>query len=213
MANRIQWSARAIYYDWSTVTGHGGFLDLYDGIVEPITGGKVLNNRLVVYRKSSITDMVPTGDDTNPFLPEGRAYGIGCMSPWSLVSLGQFHIFFANDFNVYIWDGTKLNPVGTPIHNYIRQLYDPSGAPLSTAGRLRLRFMAFKEYCWQSTTTSTTRSCWSTLRCGTRAMFPASFHGMFEPEPDRGRGHGGLQSDWLPTAAARAMAANGADYF
>lgn len=217
MSNRIQWSARAIYYDWATITGHGGFLDLYDGVVEPITGGKVLNNRLVVYRKSSITDMVPTGDDTNPFLPEGRAYGIGCMSPWSLVSLGQFHIFFANDFNVYIWDGTKLNPVGTPIHNYIRQLYDPERSAAWYSRPFAAAFMAFKEYwlgIYDYLNNQIVVLIYDYMRdAWTRDVFPASFHAMFERNLIGAEGTAGYNRTGYPQRWPALMAANGADYF
>jgi len=146
VANRVQWSARANYADWATTTGHGGFLDLYDGNVEEITGGKILGDRLVVYRNSSITDMVATGDDTSPFLPEGRVYGIGCMLPWSLVSVGQMHLFVANDYNVYAWDGINLQPIGTPIHNYVRQLYDSASTGTWITTPFAAAFMSYKEY-------------------------------------------------------------------
>jgi hypothetical protein len=145
-ANRVQWSARAAYTDWTTTTGHGGFLDLYDGSVDNITGGKVLNDRLVVYRTSSITDMVATGDDTAPFLPQGRAYGIGCQAPWSLVNAGQFHLFLGNDYNVYVWDGSKLTAVGTPVHNYIRQVLDQGDLSNWVNMPFAAMYSGFKEY-------------------------------------------------------------------
>jgi hypothetical protein len=149
---RVQWAARADYTDWAVGQDaqgltHGGWLDLYDGpVVEGLMGGRVLADRLVVYRKSSITDIVSTGDDTTPFLPEGRSYGIGCLAPYTLQSVGQFHIFMANDYNVYIWDGSKLTPVGTPIHNYLRQALGNTPldrAPNCIYGAL---FPAYKEY-------------------------------------------------------------------
>jgi hypothetical protein len=146
VANRLQWSARANYADWLTTTGHGGFLDLYDGAVEPINNGKILGDRLVVYRQSSITDIAATGDDTNPFLPEGRVYGIGCVAPWTLANVGQFHIFLGNDFNVYSWDGVNLNPIGTPIHSYVRQLFDPATLTDWFHVPYAAAFMGFKEY-------------------------------------------------------------------
>jgi len=149
-ASRIQWSKQGVYGDWATTTGHGGFLELYDGSVEPLTGGKILNDRLAVYRKNSITDLVPTGVDTAPFLPEKRVNGIGCGFPWTLASAGQFHIFVGNDFNVYMWDGSKMNPVGTPIHSLIRQLIDvDKDLPYTTDWKyipFATMFMGFKEY-------------------------------------------------------------------
>jgi len=149
---RIQWSMRSNYTNWGTVPDAdgnptGGWLDLYDGpTVEPLTGGRVLGDRLVVYRKSSITDIVATGDDVSPFLPEGKSYGIGLLAPYTLQSVGQFHIFLANDYNVYMWDGSRLTPIGTPIHNYLRQglgLTPLDRSPYSIFGAV---FPAFKEY-------------------------------------------------------------------
>ena len=145
-ASRIQWSTRGDYQVWDAL----GWIDLYDGSVEPITGGKILNDRLAVYRKNSITDLVATGDDTNPFLPQKRVNGIGCAFPWTLASAGQFHIFVSNDFNVYMWDGSGLNPIGTPIHAYIRQLIDVDKDLPDTVDwkctPFATMFMGFKEY-------------------------------------------------------------------
>jgi hypothetical protein len=194
VANRLQWSAQGAYNDWSIQNPdgvgnyHGGFLDLYDGTVEAITGMKVLNDRLVVYRNSSIVDMNATGDPTNPFLPENRVFGIGCLLPWSLASLGQFHIFVGNDFNVYSWDGSNLDPIGSPIHSYIRQLFDP-GQPFTqptgmqwTSIPFAAVFMGFKEY-WLAVPQATGtvvliydyfRSAW------TRDFFPGSIHALME---------------------------------
>jgi len=151
MPNRVQWSTLGNYADWAVGldgTGHyrGGFVDLYEGTVEPITGGKLLNDRLVVYRNSSIVDFSATGDASAPFIPEGKVYGIGCMLPWSLVSVGQAHIFVANDFNVYSWDGVNLNPIGSPIHSYLRKMFDPSIAYTWQNMPFAAAFMGFKEY-------------------------------------------------------------------
>jgi len=149
-SSRIQWSKQGVYTDWSTATDGGGFLELYDNSVEPITGGKVLGDRLTVYRKSSIVDLVPTGVSTAPFLPEKRSNGIGCAFPWTLASAGQFHIFVGNDFNVYKWDGSRLDPIGTPIHAYVRQLIDLDKDLPDTVDwkctPFATMFMGFKEY-------------------------------------------------------------------
>ena len=154
MPNRIQWTANAVYKDWATTTDHGGFLDLYDGIVEPITGAKVLGNRLAIYRTSSISDFVATGDPTSPFLPDGRVFGLGCLVPNSLVNLGQMHFFVANDYNVWSWDGVNLTPIGTPIHKYVRELYDPDSQNTWMTAPFGAAFMGFKEYwlCFPSPT-------------------------------------------------------------
>ena len=150
-ASQLQWSKQGDYTDWLVTTGHGGFLELYDGSVEPITGGKVLNDRLAVYRRNSISDIVVTGIDTAPFLPQSRVNGIGCAFPWTLASAGQFHIFVANDFNIYMWDGARLNAIGTPIHSLVRQLIDVDSKDLSMVTDWRslpfaTMFMGFKEY-------------------------------------------------------------------
>jgi hypothetical protein len=220
MSNRLIWSAPRNYQDWSLVhsdgTEAGGFLDLYDGIVEPITGMKVLNDRLVVYRNSTITDMNATGDALTPFLPENRVMGIGCMIPWSLVSVGQFHIFVGNDFNIYAWDGSNLDPIGSPIHSYLRQLFDPSmsgirwqNMPFATA------FMGFKEY-WlvipqgnQATVLiyDYFRGAW------TRDVLETPITAMFEQILPGAVGTPGFHGEKYPTTYPTMMVGSGANFF
>jgi hypothetical protein len=217
VVNRVQWTGRANYTDWETTTDHGGFLDLYDGKVEPITGGRILNNRLVVYRPSSLTDLVATGNDSQPFLPEGRVYGIGCLAPWSLASLGQFHIFLANDFNVYMWDGAKLSAIGTPIHNYIRQLYDPERSTIWNSHPFAVSFLAFKEY-WLAMYDFLNnqmvvliydyqRDTWA------RDIFPAKLYAMLERTLIGAEGTDGYDRTGYPIRWPCLMAARERDYF
>jgi hypothetical protein len=217
VSNRIQWSARANYNNWNTTTGTGGFLDLYDGAVEAITGGRTLNDRLVIYREKSITDMVPTGDDTAPFLPQGKVHGIGCMAPWSLASLGQFHLFLANDYNVYMWDGAKLNAIGTPIHNYIRQLYDPLQSTNWYAQPYATTFMSYKEY-WLAMFDFTKnqyvvliydyqRDTW------TRDVFPPDLYALLERTLVGAEGTAGYDRTDYPARWPSLMAGRGNDYF
>jgi hypothetical protein len=145
-SNRLAWTKLGDYTDWAPVApDHGGFLDLYDGSVTAITGGKCLNSRLVVYREDSITDIISTGDQNVPFLPEVRVNGVGCLFPWTLQSMGQAHIFLGNDYMVYMWDGTNLAPIGQPVHSYIRRLVDRTRDPWYNIPFGAL-FKGFKEY-------------------------------------------------------------------
>jgi hypothetical protein len=145
-SNRVQYTALSHYDDWVPVAPeHGGFIDLYDGSVTAITGGKCLNSKLVVYKEDMIIDLASTGDQNVPFLPETRVNGIGCMFPWTLQSAGQFHIFVGNDYMVYIWDGVQLTPIGQPVHSYIRRLLDRMQDPWYNIP-FGAMFKGFKEY-------------------------------------------------------------------
>jgi hypothetical protein len=214
--NRIQWSARGNYLDWATTQTHGGFLDLYDGFVEPIAGGRVLNDRLVVYRRRSITDMVATGDDTAPFLPQGRVYGLGCAAPWTLQSAGQFHIFLANDWNVYTWDGNQLQIIGTPVHALIRKIIDTTKLDRGTDCAFAQLFTSFKEY-WlvfpSLNPPGTTVLIYDYLRdTWTRDILPG-LSALYEMLGRGVVGSPGYSETMYPTMWPMLMAGRGADYF
>jgi len=221
MSNKIQWSKIGDYTDWSTVAPeHGGYLELYTGSVTPITGGKVLNDRLVVYKEDVITDIISTGEDNFPMRPETRVNGIGCLFPWTLQSTGQAHIFIGNDYMVYMWDGAQLHPIGQPVHSYIRRMVDTPWAPWQNAPFAAL-YKGFKEYhlFLQSTKMGHSevliydymRDTW------TRDYFPRTgdvqFGGMFEiiePGPAWTTGYDGTN---YPTHYPMLLITRGGDMF
>jgi hypothetical protein len=121
--NRIRWPEALDHTKWDDTLGEGaGFLDLYEEGEEPITNMKGLQDKLVVYKRRAIVDMIPTGVLDPVHILQTRSRGIGCGAPWTLASNGMMHFFMSFDRNVYTWDGIRLVPIGNPIVEELRAL-------------------------------------------------------------------------------------------
>lgn len=122
-ANRIRWAQSADYRKWDETLGLGaGFMDLNSEGSEAILNIKALGNNLVVYRKQSISEIIPTGTLTPTFIENVKARGIGIFAPYTLATSGQQHFFIGIDKNVWMWDGSSLSPIGTPIQEELKGL-------------------------------------------------------------------------------------------
>ena len=89
-------------------------VSMLDG--EEITGMKVLGDRLVVYKTSSIYIVTFTGNNDIPFTITKSKSSVGCIAPYSIQEINNNHVFLAYD-GVYIFDGNnsyklseKINP-------------------------------------------------------------------------------------------------------
>ena len=89
-------------------------VSMLDG--EEITGMKVLGDRLVVYKTSSIYIVTFTGNNDIPFTITKSKSSVGCIAPYSIQEVNNNHVFLAYD-GVYIFDGNnsyklseKINP-------------------------------------------------------------------------------------------------------
>ena len=121
-SHRIRWPINLNHTDW-TSTG-AGFLDLYEPEQEPIMGGKVLGNRLCVFREHSITDLVATGTLSPVFRSEQRTSNVGCPFPFTIDSNGVVIFFMGNDGNMWAWNGTQLSSIGDSIYKTLEQIVD-----------------------------------------------------------------------------------------
>lgn len=125
-ANRIRWARNADFRRWDSVVGLGaGFLDVTDENQESIQGIRGLGERLVVYTRRSVREMIATGSLDPVHVMQTRARGIGCAAPYTLASNGVMHFFMAFDRNVWSWDGNQLTPVGEPIWEELKALTYP----------------------------------------------------------------------------------------
>lgn len=124
---RVRWPRNGDYTRWDDTLGLGaGFLDLFEEGEEDITGLKAIQDRLAVYKKQAIIDIVPTGQVTPTFIVQTRARGVGCAAPYTLASNGFSHFFMGHDVNVYEWNGTQLQGIGDSILDELEGLVDPS---------------------------------------------------------------------------------------
>lgn len=122
-SNRLRWSQRADFRKWDSTLGLGaGFLDIPTEHSLPIIGMKALGDRLAVYSKKSIIDVVETGQIDPVFVYKVRSRGLGLGAPYTIGKANQTHYFLGNDFNVWSWDGIQLQPIGDPVWQEIQAL-------------------------------------------------------------------------------------------
>lgn len=123
LANRIRYTESGDFRHWDETQALGaGFFDLNDDGAEAILNIRDLQGREVIYRKHSISDLTPTGTLAPRFVKNTRVSGIGIGAPFSLASTGEAHFFLGTDKNVWMWDGNRLTPIGTAIHEELRAL-------------------------------------------------------------------------------------------
>ena len=111
------------------VTGdYGTYYLLYDSN-EGIVGMHALQNRIIIYKEQSITEMwaVPGGLNSDPYnFNQDKIRNVGPLSGETVVNYGRFHIFMGWD-NFYLFDGINATPIGDEviktIIDYINETY------------------------------------------------------------------------------------------
>lgn len=122
-ANRIRWAQSGDYTKWDEAAFLGaGFVDLFEGMQEPITGFKRLRDRIIVYRPHSIGELIPTFDINTVFAYHTRITGTGTIFPYSIASTGETHFFLGTDYYVYAYDGTSLQRISDNVQDEIKEL-------------------------------------------------------------------------------------------
>lgn len=90
------------------------FIEVSKDDGQEITGIKVLQDRLVIYKTRAIYNLFFTGDADFPFILPGGGKSnstVGCISPFSIQEIENGHVFLAVD-GLYYYDGmnsTKLS--------------------------------------------------------------------------------------------------------
>lgn len=126
-AQRARWAANGDHTNWDDTAGLGaGFLELFEGDEEPILGVKALGKEGMVYKRSSISALVPTGQLSPTFQEDARVRGVGCSAPFTIANTGQRHFFLGNDKRVYQWDGIKIDIVSGDIEEELKGIVDPA---------------------------------------------------------------------------------------
>lgn len=121
--NRLRWPQRGDFRKWDETLGLGaGFLDIPTERSLPINGMAALGDRLVIYSKKSIIDVVETGQIDPVFIYKVRSRGTGLGASYTIGKANQAHFFLGNDFNVWMWDGVQLRPIGDPIWQELQSL-------------------------------------------------------------------------------------------
>jgi hypothetical protein len=105
MPSRVYWSN---IKDTGTWEGDQ-FIEISKDDGTEITGLKVLQDRLVVYKHKAIYNLFFTGDADFPFImPSGGKSNstVGCVSPYSIQEIENGHVFLAAD-GIYYYDGAN----------------------------------------------------------------------------------------------------------
>ncbi len=109
-SSRIYWSDLA---DGTAFTDTS-FIDIAKNDGQQITGGKVLSDRLVIYKERSIYNLFFTGDSTIPFIVTKSNSSVGCIAPFSIQEVNNGHVFLSTD-GLYYYDGNNSFKVSDKI--------------------------------------------------------------------------------------------------
>jgi len=115
--NRIRYSeggnvfAVDSWYESTVAKNKGGFYDL--PVNEEIMCAETLNDRLIIFCKSSIYELVPTGNPIDPFLWNLIDSNVG--SKKDNVAKVNNTLMFVNNFGIYIYDGKNVTKIDQQI--------------------------------------------------------------------------------------------------
>jgi hypothetical protein len=109
--NRIHWTGSGDGTDWTSY--NSGQTDLFNNL-GPITGLCRLFQSGFAFQQWGITQIVPTGIGTSPFqfIPMG-AYAKGNILPYSLASFGELVACYVGKDDIYVFDGTESQGIGS----------------------------------------------------------------------------------------------------
>jgi hypothetical protein len=109
--NRIHWSGIGDGTDWTSFSA--GQADLFNGL-GPINGLARIYQYGYAFQQWGITQVVPTGIGTSPF--EFISMGSrakGSILPYGVASFGEIVACYVGKDNIYLFDGTQSNPIGS----------------------------------------------------------------------------------------------------
>jgi hypothetical protein len=115
--SRIYWSNIKDTSTW----GSANFIEISQEDGQAITGLKVLQDRLVVFKTRSIYNVYFTGDATIPFvLPGGGKSNsmVGCVAPGSIQEVDNGLVFFSYD-GFYYYDGANSYKISDKVNKTI----------------------------------------------------------------------------------------------
>lgn len=103
--SRIYWSNLKDTDTWTATD----FVEIARDNGQEITGLKVLNDRLVIFKERSIYTLAYTGDSDIPFILPGGGKtnsSVGCIAPWSIQAVDNGLVFLSHD-GFYFFDGNN----------------------------------------------------------------------------------------------------------
>jgi hypothetical protein len=119
---RVRWPVNGDHTNW---TGNGsGFVDLNDDVYQ-IRNIKKWMDTLAVYTERGIIIGTKTPAATGPAQFQLQVKDVGLFASYTLVAFNTVHFFLGTD-NVYLFDGTKVIPIGNAIRSYLFAQMQPA---------------------------------------------------------------------------------------
>ena len=119
LPNRVMWSGIGDGTDWTSFSS--GQQDIFNNL-GPINGMARLFQSGYLFQQWGITQVVPTGIGLAPFqfITMG-AYAKGNILPYSLAAFGELIATYVGKDDIYLFDGTSSQPIGShPIDGNMR---------------------------------------------------------------------------------------------
>lgn len=113
--NRIKWSTIGDGTDWNDPVhgGTAGQADLFNNL-GPINGLARVYQTGYAFQQWGITQIIPTGIGTAPFeFVSMGSRAKGCIVPYGLASFGEIVACYPGKNDIYLFDGTEAQPIGS----------------------------------------------------------------------------------------------------
>lgn len=113
--NRIKWSSIGDGSDWSDppLGGTAGQEDLFNNL-GPINGLARIYQTGYAFQQWGITQIIPTGIGTAPFeFVSMGSKAKGCVMHYALASFGEIVACYPGKNDIYLFDGTESQPIGS----------------------------------------------------------------------------------------------------
>jgi hypothetical protein len=110
-ANRVHWTGAGTGQDWTSY--NSGQSDLFNGL-GPINGLARIYQAGYAFQQWGIVQITPTGNGLAPFqFTTMGSRAKGSILPYGVASFGEVIACYVGKDNVYLFDGTESNPIGS----------------------------------------------------------------------------------------------------
>lgn len=113
--SRFYWSDLNDETTWDAAS----FIRVSDNDGTEIMGGKVLSDRLVIFKERTIHNVFATFDPDIPFTVQKSNSSVGCVAPYSIQDV-QNNIVFLSQDGFYVYDGSSSTKISDKITATIR---------------------------------------------------------------------------------------------
>jgi len=109
--NRVHWTGAGNGQDWTSYSS--GQADLFNGL-GPINGLARIYQAGYIFQQWGIVQVLPTGNGLAPFqFVTMGSKAKGSILPYGVASFGEVVACYVGKDNIYLFDGTESNPIGS----------------------------------------------------------------------------------------------------